>query len=228
MEPAAPSEAVSILARHPLFAHVAPAELETLAVRATSRAYQADEMVFQKGDPGTTMMAVISGAVRICVFSPEGDEIVLAFIRNEEFFGEIALADGGERTADAYAAEATRLLILNRRDLMPFLERHPKVCLKLLEITAARLRSCSVRFEDFIFLDVRTRLAKLLAALAMQGAAEGSHHRTIAIAQHALASMIGTSRQAANKQLREWEKAGIIRLRRGAIEIVDLGRLSGW
>ena len=67
------------------------------------------------------MMAVLAGRVRICSYSSEGREVVLNVISPGEVFGEIALIDGGERTADAFAMEPTELLVLNRRDFFLFL-----------------------------------------------------------------------------------------------------------
>lgn len=219
-----PTGSAVVLAKHRLFANIDPADLIALAGRATIRLFRADELIFQKGDPGNGIISVLSGSVRICCFSEDGDEVVLGIMQPGELFGEIGLIDGGERTAHAYACETTKLLILHRRDVMPFLERNPRACLELLDIAAQRLRTSSVRFEDFFFLDVRTRLAKLLVSLANKDGAKGLNEGmpNICISQQQLANMIGTSRQAVNKQLREWENAGLIRLHHRSITVPKL------
>jgi CRP/FNR family transcriptional regulator, cyclic AMP receptor protein len=219
-----PTDSAALLAKHRLFANIDPADLNALAGRATIRLFRADELIFQKGDPGNGIMAVLSGCVRICCFSEDGNEVVLGIMRPGELFGEIGLIDGGERTAHAYACETTKVLILHRRDVMPFLERNPRACLELLDIAAQRLRTSSVRFEDFFFLDVRTRLAKLLLSLAKRNDKTASNEGApnIRISQQEIASMIGTSRQAVNKQLREWENSGMIQLHRRSITVRNL------
>ena len=63
---------------------------------------------------------------------------MLAVLTQGEIVGEIALLDGGERTADATALTNCELVVLDRRDVLPFLEQHPKACLKLLELLAQR------------------------------------------------------------------------------------------
>jgi len=73
------------------------------------------------------MMAVLSGTVRISIPSHEGREIVLAVLQPGEVFGEIALLDGKERTADAHATTACALAVLERRDVLEFLQRQPNV-----------------------------------------------------------------------------------------------------
>lgn len=181
-----------------------------------------------KGDPGNAMMAVLSGRVRICSYSTEGREVVLNVIGAGEVFGEIAMLDGGPRTADAFAMEKTELLVLSRRDFLPFLEKNPAVCVRLLQVLCERLRWTSAQVEDFFFLDLRGRLAKRLLFLADhygEKAAKGEQ-TAVRFSQNLLASMVGTSREAVNKQLRAWEEGGLIDLKRGNITILDRAALE--
>jgi CRP/FNR family cyclic AMP-dependent transcriptional regulator len=218
----------SILAHHFMLKHLPPEEIDRLAQVATTRGYKAGEPVFLKGDPGTAMMAVLSGRVRICSYSAEGREVVLNVIGPGEVFGEIALIDGGERTADAFAMEAAELLVLSRRDFLPFLYRNPEVCVRLLEVMCQRLRWTSEQLEDVNFLDLRCRLAKRLIYLSdHHSEPTGADQRMgVRISQNLLASMIGTSREAVNKQLRSWEERGMIDVRRGSITVLDRERLE--
>jgi CRP-like cAMP-binding protein len=216
------------LAQHFLLKDLSPEDLDRVGELATTRWYQAGQPVFMKGDPGTAMMAVLSGRIRICAYSADGREVVLNVINPGEVFGEIALIDGGERTADAFAMEATELLCLSRRDFLPYLERNPEVCIKLLTIICQRLRSTSEQLEDLNFLDLRCRLAKrllYLAAVHGERTAKGIHIG-VRLPQHLLASMIGTSREAVNKQLRDWEAKGFIDVRRGSVTILDRNSLE--
>lgn len=216
------------LAQHFLLKDLSPEDLDRVGELATTRWYQAGQPVFMKGDPGTAMMAVLSGRIRICAYSADGREVVLNVINPGEVFGEIALIDGGERTADAFAMEATELLCLSRRDFLPYLERNPEVCIKLLTIICQRLRSTSEQLEDLNFLDLRCRLAKrllYLAAVHGEPTAKGIHIG-VRLPQHLLASMIGTSREAVNKQLRDWEAKGFIDVRRGSVTILDRNSLE--
>jgi CRP/FNR family cyclic AMP-dependent transcriptional regulator len=217
-----------ILGQHFLLKYLPQGDLEALSHLATSRTYKAGESVFLKGDPGKAMMAVLSGRVRICSNSVEGREVVLNVIGPGEVFGEIAMIDGGERTADAFAMEETELLVLSRRDFMPVLARNPDVCMKLLELLCRRLRWTSEQMEDMNFLDLRSRLAKRLAYLAdNHGEATGAGDRkTVRISQQLLANMIGASREAVNIQLAAWKEEGVISSRRGWITILDRVQLD--
>lgn len=217
-----------ILAEHFLLKHLRPEDMERLARFAKTRRFKAKEPVFMKGDPASGMMAVSKGRVRISSYSSDGREVVLNVINPGEVFGEIALIDGGERTADAVAMEETELIILERRDFVPFLERNPELCITLLKVMCKRLRQTSEQLEDFSFLDLRTRLAKRLLDLAEDhGEQEGEGIRiSLNLSQRVLGAMMGTSREAVNKQLRAWEDEDLIKLRRGSVTILDTEQLQ--
>src|SRR3546814_4725957 len=79
-----------------------------------------------------------------------------------DIFGEIALLDGHPRTADAVALDDCDLLLLERRHVLPFLERQPLACLRLLQVLCQRFRRTSALLEDSLALDVPSRLARCL------------------------------------------------------------------
>ena len=218
----------TILGEHFLLKHLPEKDLKRLEAFAKTRRFKAKEPVFMKGDPASGMMAVVAGRVRISSYSSDGREIVLNVINPGEVFGEIALIDGGERTADATAMEDTELMILERRDFVPFLERNPELCIKLLMVMCNRLRRTSEQLEDFSFLDLRTRLAKRLLDLAEDHGIEeeGGVRISLSLSQRVLGAMMGTSREAVNKQLRAWEDEGLIRLKRGSVTLLDPEQLE--
>ena len=90
-----------ILRRSALFARLPDDEIDAILKYAAIRRYTANAQIFCKGDPGSSMMAVLRGRVVIRVPSLEGKEVILNIINEGEIFGEIALLDGNERTADA-------------------------------------------------------------------------------------------------------------------------------
>src|SRR6185437_3188134 len=132
-----------IFERHFLLSKLSRDEIETLLSYSRVEKYPAGREIFSKGSPGQSMMAVLRGTVRISSLSPDGKEIVLNIINPGEVFGEIAMLDGEERTGIATAINDCELLVLNRRDFMPMLERHADICMILLRILCKRLRQTS-------------------------------------------------------------------------------------
>src|SRR5258708_20929985 len=129
----------TILRNHALFAHLTPGEIDQLLAHARAAHYRHGEVIFHKASPGTGMMAVLNGQVRISAPSPDGREIVLNMITAGEVFGEIALLDGKDRTADAVAQTDCELLVIGRRSFVPFLMSNPEVPLRLLPPLRERL-----------------------------------------------------------------------------------------
>jgi len=194
-----------------------------LAEHARLRRFAAGEIIFQAGSPGHSMMAVVTGSVRITARSPRGAEIMLAVLSQGEIVGEIALLDGGERTADATALTDCELVALERRDVLPFLEQHPKACLKLLEMLAQRLRYTDEWITEIALAQIAARLAKVLLGTSTRPGrrGDGNQARSVALTQRELGSMIGASRESVNRCLQQWQREGIVQLKTGRIDIVD-------
>ena len=150
----------------PLFRGLPPATLERMAALATQRGYRRGEIVFSAGDAGDALFGVVSGRIRISAGSAEGREIFLNIMEPGDSFGEIALLDGGTRTATATAIEAAELVSIRREPFFELLEREPKATLELLRLCGKRLRWTSGLLEDAAFLDAPARLAKTVLSLA--------------------------------------------------------------
>jgi CRP/FNR family transcriptional regulator, cyclic AMP receptor protein len=212
-----------ILERHSLVGKLTPAEIEQLLAHARVESYRARQEIFRKGSPGLGMLAVLKGQVRISSIGPDGNQIVLNVINEGEVFGEIALLDGKERTADAVAMTACELLALDRRDFVPFLRANPDVALRLMSVLCERLRRTTEQYEDMIFLDAPSRLAKKLLQLAgdQPAQAKPAVKPLVTISQRELGSMIGLSRESINKQLSAWQQDGVIKVEQGSITILD-------
>jgi len=208
----------AILAAHPLFAGLDPAVVQRLAMVAVTQRIKAGVTLFRKGDPGSSLYVVCSGTVRITVPSEQGKDAELNAIGSGEIFGEIALLDGGPRTADAIVTEDAEVMIIERRNFTGLMRDQPDLALRIIEVLCTRLRRTSEQVEDAHFLGMPSRLAKTLLRLAERSAAAGP--ATVRSTQRDLSQMIGTSRESTNKQLREWEQRKWLKLDRGMIVIV--------
>ena len=214
---------LSLLRSHPLFRDLPGAVIEHLGSYMKTRRVARGTTIFSKGDPGTGLMGVLAGAVKVSVASADGKDIVLNTFREGDIFGEIALLDGRPRTADAIAMADCELIVIERRDFVPFLGSHPDVMLKFIEILCSRLRHTSEQVQDITFLNLPTRLAKTLLQLT---AGEEGAQRKAAITQREISQMIGMSRESTNKQLRAWAKRGWIRLERGGVGVTAPDKLA--
>jgi CRP/FNR family transcriptional regulator, cyclic AMP receptor protein len=200
-----------------------------LASRAHRYRFAAGESIFEIGATEQSMLAVLTGTVRITARSPTGREIALADLGTGEVFGEIALLDGRGRTASAVALSACELLVFERRDVMAFLEHHPQACLRLLETLCERLRHADERITEVAFSELSVRLAKVLLSKAItpKGGRDETKRPKVALSQRELAMLIGGTRESVNRCLRDWQRRGIVHLGGGWIVIDAPNTLEG-
>jgi CRP-like cAMP-binding protein len=221
-----PDEISRVLARNWLFQALPSSERDRLIGYLPRRRYAHGEMIFAQGDPGSSVMMVIEGRVRIGLTSREGREVLLAVIKPGELFGEMALLDGKARSADATALGSCRVTTLERRDLLDVLRRSPEAAVRLFEIVCGRLRAANERLEGIALLPVEARLARLLLGLAERdGGHQASARVDRALSQGDLASLIGSSRQTVNQHLSRWIGERILTRDGSALMIHDRDRL---
>jgi CRP/FNR family cyclic AMP-dependent transcriptional regulator len=220
--------AVEALSRCPLFEQADARMLEPLASRLRRRRFRRNEVIFHQGDPGDSMHIVASGAIKIVLPSAEGEEAIIATLQPGDFFGELALLDGGPRSASATAVEPSETLVLPRAVLMELLGTVEDLGERLLVGLARELRRLTGQVQELHFLDLAGRLAARLSALALQAdpAAEGEVRLPWPYTQSDLASMIGGTRQSVNRLLRELEADGLIVISTDELIISDVAELG--
>ena len=148
--------------------------------------------MFTTGDPGDTLLVVLSGRVKVVVRSADGSELTLAIVRPGGVIGELSVTDGGPRSADAETLEECRLLFIPRETVLDICSRVPSVSLALARSIAATLRRLTEEASDLVFLDLPRRVAKVL--LAQPRDDDGIIRPKMS--QEQLAHQIGGSRQA--------------------------------
>ena len=224
MNPPTQQEKRQIFERDPLFGKLSPAEIDALISYARIERYPAGREIFAKGSPGQSLMAVLRGSIKISSPSDEGKEILFNIINAGEVFGEIAVLDGEERSADATAMTDCELMVLNRRDFLHLLENRADLCMILLRILCHRLRQTSEQVEDVLFRHLETRVAKALLNFAERVGPHGLRSPSVElhVSQRELGGMAGGSRESVNKILQNWHRQGLIDLGKASILIHDI------
>jgi CRP-like cAMP-binding protein len=208
-----------LLAGTSLFSSASPELLAELAAKVSTVVLAQYDTLFLKGDLGERLYVVVSGLIRVGTISPEGREVTYCVLGPGELLGEIAVIDGGERSADATAMEESLLLALERRDILSILGRHPAQALRLLKVLCQRVRSADELVQDLVFMSLPSRLAKHLLTLGqiMVAGQKKTGPTEIRLSQQELAEHLGISRESVNKVLSKWEEGGIVTLGRGRI-----------
>ena len=220
-----PSSKLAVLRKHPIFCDLDSEAFEQLGRYAKHATLKRGATIFSKGDPGNSLIAVISGTVKISISSPDGRNAILNLIGAGEIFGEVAVLDGHARTADAIANTNCEIFVIDRREFLPFVRSQPALAMKFIELLCTRLRWTSDQVEQVILQDLPGRLASALIRLSERH--EVAHGgRTIAVTQQEISEMVGMSRESINKQLRAWASRNWVRLEHGAIVVLDIEPLQ--
>ncbi|WP_245837794.1 Crp/Fnr family transcriptional regulator [Niveispirillum lacus] len=217
-----------LLRRNRLFGVLNDAEMQAVLDFAKVRRAVAEERIFAKGDPGDSLYVILRGRVAVQTESQDAKVMLLNIMDTGAVFGEIAMLDGGERTATVVAQEPTELLRIDRRDFMPFLEQRADLCIRLMSVLCERVRWTSSIIEDTVFLNVTRRLAKRILMLAQNYGRQTDTGTRIAafVSQEDLANMLGVSREIVNKTLKSFQASGAIIYRNGYIVVQDEGFLD--
>jgi len=221
------SERQALIRRSFLFRDVPQPILERVAALSVTKQLDRRETLFNRGDDGDALYAVVEGMVRIWVGSDSGKELTFSMMEPGDVFGEIALLDGLPRTANATAQEATVLLVIQRSSFLSVLENEPSLARHIIELLCERMRLKTDLLSDFAFADLPVRLARKLGDLVIaHGEIDGNEARLgRRFSQTELAQMLGVSREAINKQLAVWSHKGVVSTEDGGLTILNLSTL---
>jgi CRP/FNR family cyclic AMP-dependent transcriptional regulator len=216
------ADVTGILLATDLLGSVTTEDIEAIVAAARRRTFRRGQIVFSTGDPGDTLIVVISGRVKVVVRSADGGELTLTVIEPGGVFGELSVADGGPRSADAETLEECRLLFIPRETIQDFCRRVPSVALALTNSLAATLRRLTEEASDLVFLDLPRRVAKVL--LSQPRGDDGVICQKMR--QEELAHQVGGTRQSVNAALRGFERRGWIEMHDRTVTVKQAAALS--
>lgn len=204
-----------------------PLQAEVRA-RMRQRHYRDGEAVWRIGEPALEMFQIRTGKVRVSSESVSGVEFVAAVLQPGDCMGEGSLIDGLPRINNAYAAGEADLLVMKKQDFLHFYRTRIDLVHALNVILIYRLRMAYAGAQDASALPLRQRLAKLLARLGYSfGQCDSSGAASVRDVSHEdLAQMLGVTRQAVSRALKELESEGMIRLGYRRVDIPDLAVLA--
>ena len=208
----------------PLFRELEAEELSRLGSVMQERRVPKGSYIVYEGDPGPSMMFLYEGRAKVNLVSNEGKEIVLAIYDTGDFFGEISVLTGEDRSANVVALTDCRLLALNADDFRRHVSGNNGLALAVMKQLALRLRASSEKIGDLVLFDVYRRVARTLKSLARIESNESGEHLVIdeRPTHQELANIVGTSREMVTRALKGLEEDGCIIIDNKRIEVVKL------
>lgn len=198
--------------------------------QCTQRSVRPRTVIVSQGSSGRDMFIVVSGSLKVSVLSAEGKEISFVVLRKGDYFGELSLIDGRKRSATVTAIESSELLVLGHSEYQLLLREFPHTATqfltRMLLMLANRIRATDELYQDSVFLDVSSRLAKFLLSASIEDNRTGSRQLDVQLSQYELGTMVNASRESVNKQLHDWVEQGIVDVNKGKITLLNLEHLQ--
>jgi CRP-like cAMP-binding protein len=204
---------VEMLGRTALFGSLEEADRRAVAQEMREQSFDAGQAIFARGDPGRDIFLVTSGRVRLSILTSEGRELSFAHAEPGNIFGEIAVLDGGLRTADATAVTKVTALTLSKPSLVRLIETRPVVREGVIKFLCNRIRNADQQLEGIALYPIEVRLARFfLTAARQKGPAKAGMKIVLdlPISQGELALLIGASRPKVNAALALLQESGAI------------------
>jgi CRP/FNR family cyclic AMP-dependent transcriptional regulator len=210
---------VPMLQQVPIFQELTEEELLAVAPLFTEKKYKKGNILFLEGDPGEEFFLIKSGVVKIYRLD-HSKEIILSLFRDGDYFGEMSLfKENMSRSANVETLEQTTLYSMKRSVFIQFMEKSPKLSLKLLQVTIERLRKANEQIFDLTFLGVRLRILKSVIRLSQQYGVQTDEGILVDVklTHQQLANIVGTVRESVTKVLLELQEEQVIEIRQKRI-----------
>ncbi len=215
------------LKRCDLFELLTPEQAARLNRNALARTFKRRELVYSPTEPGETVLVLAGGRVKIKDLTADGKETILTFIEEGELFGELALLDEEPRREYAEAVEESRVLALQREDLLAVMEARSDLALSITKLIGLRRRRIENRLRNVLFLPARERMLRLLGELgeAYGERAGAGRELRLSLSHQDFASLVGITRETVTVLLGEFQAEGLLKLQRCRVTILDWARL---
>jgi CRP/FNR family cyclic AMP-dependent transcriptional regulator len=208
-----PAEIVDLLGKTAPFARLSEAALKACAAEFREKRFTQGQTIFSRGEPGDQMLLIGAGRIRLAVTTEEGRELSVRHAVRGDLIGEIAMLDGGPRSADAAALTPVVVYGLRRTQFETLIATHPEIAAGVIAFLCRKLRQTTDQLENIALHSIEVRLARyFVGALDGKKAAPGKRiPLDTEVSQTELAQLLGASRPKVNVALGVLEQAGAIR-----------------
>ncbi|MAT56895.1 MAG: Crp/Fnr family transcriptional regulator [Ignavibacteriae bacterium] len=213
----------NLLNNIPLFEDISEETLNKIVSYGNKIMFKKDSTILVESEEGTALFFIIKGKVKVTLQSKEGKEVILSLLKENDFFGEMALIDGTNRAATIVACEPTELFIIKRDDFLNLLKTYPEISISLLQEISKRLRFADLMIKSLSLNDAEGKVAVVLNQYAFDYGKikNGVVEIDKAPTQQDIAKMAGTSRETVNRVLGTFSKKGMIEIEGSIIRIMN-------
>ncbi len=217
---------LNTILKTPLFRNLPDEIIQEVMSAGVEKFFEKDTLLFLQSDPATHFYLIVEGQVRLVDYTPDGDKIVIRYMKKGEIIGIIAVFNHSVYPATAEVAEPSRLFCWEGKAFLRLIESHPGIALNIIRALTGRIHELLMRIEDLSTKHVEDRIAGLLIRL-MEKDEMFDHPIRFRFTREEIAQMTGTTLYTVSRVLKNWEKKGIVQSSRGQITILVPEKLKG-
>ena len=207
----------------PIFSDLPEEVIDQVVLVGNKKTYTKDSVILVEEEIGTALFVIISGKVKVSRSSSDGREVILSILTDSDFFGEMSILDGLNRSATVVALEDTELFIIQRKEFLDLLNKHPEITIALLSELTQRLRNADMKIKALSLKDAEGKVATVILQLADN--IGKIKHGTVEIEklplQQDLANMAGTSRETISRTIHSFARKGLVEMDGSKLKIID-------
>ncbi len=207
----------------PIFSDLPEEVIDQVVLTGNKKTYAKDSVILVEEEIGTALFVIIKGKVKVSRSSNDGREVILSILTDSDFFGEMSILDGLNRSATVVALEDSELFIIQRKEFLDLLNKHPEITIALLSELTRRLRNADMKIKALSLKDAEGKVATVILQLAddigkiKQGIVEIEKLPL----QQDLANMAGTSRETISRTLHSFARKGWVEMEGSKLRILD-------
>lgn len=213
-----------------LFTDLSDADIQLVEAKMNLRDFRNKEYVLREGNDNNNIYIIKSGVVRVDTFNSSNRRQTLSFLKEGDFFGEIAVFTGSPVSANVVSVVASQIYILKKADIDELILQIPQLARNIIYYLANRVKHTDGVIYDYAFKMLEARVAsKLINLMHMFKGQEGStSYIDLPITHQDLADFVGTSRETVTKILAKFKDRNLIEIQTKKILILDEQRLEAW
>jgi len=210
-----------------LLSELKPADLKKIEEFCSFKHFTAQEQIIDRQSESTDVFFVLTGEIRVDIYSLSGREITLDDLSAGGYFGELAAIDGAPRSASVMALTDCLVASLPQNHFLALLEKHPKIALKVMNFLTRMVRTATDRIMDLSTLAANNRVHADLLRLAKIHLGDGNRAEISPIPMHSdIASRVSTTRETVARVLNDLARNGVVERQKEVMVVLDVEQLS--
>ncbi len=174
--------------------------------------HPAKSTLIYAGDKSESLYYIVKGSVTVLIEDDEGREMIVAYLNDGDFFGEMGIFEETDpRSAWVRAKSECEIAEISYSKFSELAEKHPEFLFAVGQQMARRLRNTTRKVGDLAFLDVTGRVARTLLDLCKEpDAMTHPDGMQIKITRQEIGRIVGCSREMVGRVLKTLEEQGLV------------------